>query len=98
MGLFTFRFGLRHWGKRSYLVMFGLIGAELALTVSLLALFGIADPDTYRTKLWRDGYLNGFNSSPSQPIFDLVNGGDYVVPLVWSEQYVSIKSCAGNQF
>jgi len=65
--------------------MFGLIGVELALTISLLALFGIADPNTYRTKLWRDGYINGFNSSPAQPIFDLVNGGEYVVPLVWSE-------------
>ncbi|CAD0093284.1 unnamed protein product, partial [Aureobasidium vineae] len=35
-------------------------------TVAALALFAIAQPNTYRTRLWTDGYNNGFNSSPTE--------------------------------
>jgi hypothetical protein len=65
--------------------MWGLMIFELPLTISLLVLFGVADPDTYRDLLWQDGFDNGFNSNPSQPIFNLVNGGKMVIPLVWSQ-------------
>jgi len=82
--MFTFNLGFKRWRKLSWKIIFVLLAVEFCLVVSVLALFGIADPDTYRSKLWRDGFINGFNSSPAQPIYDLVNGGSYVVPLVWS--------------
>jgi hypothetical protein len=77
------KFGLTRWA--SVKLMWTLITIELPLTVALLVLFGVADPDTYRTLLWLDGFENGYNSNPSQPVFNLVNGGKYKEPLVWSQ-------------
>ena len=83
-----FRFALKRW--RWPKVILGLMAVELLFVVGLLTLFGIAEPDTYRSKLWRDGFTNGFNSSPSQPLYDLVNGKTKQLqyPLVWSPLYV----------
>jgi hypothetical protein len=81
-----FKLGWKRW--RNTKLLWGLMILELPLTVALLVLFGVADPDTYRTLLWQDGFDNGFNSSPAQPVYDLVNGKAYVVPLVWSGLYV----------
>jgi hypothetical protein len=78
-----FRFSLTRWA--SMRVVWCLICFEVPLTIALLVLFGVADPNTYRTLLWLDGFENGFNSNPSQPVFNLVNGGQYKTPLVWSE-------------
>jgi hypothetical protein len=80
--MFNFRFGLKKW--RATKPIYGLLVAETPLIIAGLALYGIADPNTYRSRLWLDGFDNGFNSSPSQPIYDMVNGGKGVVPLVWS--------------
>jgi hypothetical protein len=60
------------------------LGLELMFSISGLALYSIADPNLYRTKLWMDGFDNGFNSSPAQPIYDMVNGRTSSTPLVWS--------------
>jgi hypothetical protein len=61
------------------------------MTIAILVFFGIAEPDTYRTKLWQDGFNNGFNSSPAQPLYDMVNGkaSKLISPLVWSALSVS---------
>ncbi|KAI1810280.1 hypothetical protein GGS20DRAFT_209749 [Poronia punctata] len=59
--------------------------AELALTVTLLILTALAQPDTYRSKLWRAGYDLGFNSNPS--IIDYkyaVGKPPPAIPFVWS--------------
>lgn len=60
---------------------------ELPVTVALLALFGIAAPDLYRTRLWQDGADNGFNSSPDEMVYTLANYRPYSVPNVWSQLY-----------
>ncbi|KAI1622647.1 hypothetical protein EDD37DRAFT_482735 [Exophiala viscosa] len=62
-----------------------LIGLESPLTVALLALFGIASPNLYRTKLWQDGADNGFNSSPSTGLYAAANYRPYTTPKVWSQ-------------
>lgn len=62
-----------------------LVGIELALTIALLALFGIAAPNTYRTKLWQDGADNGFNSSPLTGLYAAANYRPYTTPMVWSK-------------
>ena len=64
---------------------FGLVGIEFPLTVALLALFGIAAPNTYRTKLWQDGADNGFNSSPVTGLYAHANYKSYATPKVWTQ-------------
>lgn len=62
---------------------------ELPFTVALLALFGIASPDTYRTRLWQDGADNGFNSDPNLRVYAYANFRSYDTPLAWTSLYVS---------
>lgn len=64
---------------------YGLLAVELPLTVALLALFGIAAPNLYRTKLWQDGADNGFNSSPTTGLYAAANYRPYKTPKVWSQ-------------
>ncbi|KAK2738765.1 hypothetical protein FQN57_006933 [Myotisia sp. PD_48] len=70
---------------RSDLAFKVLIVFELALTIALLALFGIAAPNLYRKKLWQDGADNGFNSSPDQMVYTLANHNPYTIPRPWSQ-------------
>lgn len=59
--------------------------AELALTITLLVLTALAQPDTYRSKLWKAGYELGFNSNPNLIVFaHSVGKTPPAVPFVWS--------------
>ena len=67
-----------------------MFAVEFAGTVASLALFGIASPDLYRTGLWKDGGLNGFNSDPDEILYAYANYRPIPkIPLVWSQMYVS---------
>lgn len=60
--------------------------AELAGTVPMLVLFGIAQPDLYRTKMWQVGYDNGFNSNPKMILYAYANHRPLPnIPFVWSQ-------------
>lgn len=72
----------RNWRMRK--LFFTLLVIEIPLTIAALALFGIADPDTYRTKLWRNGSVKGFNSDPNEILYAYANYRPISVPLVWS--------------
>lgn len=61
-----------------------LLCLEFPLTIACLTLYGIADPDTYRTKLWQNGYDKGFNSAPNSILYDYANYRPAHVPVVWS--------------
>lgn len=77
-----------HFSKRwkTPRVMYGLLITEAIFTVAALALFGIAAPNTYRTKLWEDGSLNGFNSNPNIVVFAYANHRPIPkVPMVWRQ-------------
>jgi hypothetical protein len=67
---------------------YALICLEGPLTVALLAFFGIAAPDLYRTKLWQVGANNGFNSNPNAELYAAANYRPYTTPKVWSQLYV----------
>ena len=67
---------------RLLLVLFTL---ESALTIAALALFGIASPNLYRTKLWADGYSLGYNSSPDEVLLAAANHKSFSIPLCWSQ-------------
>lgn len=78
----------RQW--RTPKTLIGFFVLELALTVAALALYGIAAPDLYRTKLWQEGSNHGWNSNPNQLIYAAANYRPVVEPLPWSQLYVSI--------
>ncbi|OAL26156.1 hypothetical protein AYO20_10209 [Fonsecaea nubica] len=74
----------RRWKPNKW-PFYALILIEIPLTIALLALFGIASPDTYRTRLWQDGADNGFNSSPLTGLYAAANYRSYSTPKVWSQ-------------
>ncbi|KAI5864772.1 hypothetical protein GGS23DRAFT_462753 [Durotheca rogersii] len=74
----------RKW--RSTRAMYYTMLAELAGTVAVLVLFGISQPDLYRTKLWRAGHELGFNSSPTVIVLAYANYESApTLPFVWSQ-------------
>ncbi|RDW87628.1 hypothetical protein BP5796_03322 [Coleophoma crateriformis] len=74
----------RRWKWPKVLVL--LFVLELGGTVAALALFGIASPDLFRTKLWEVGYEHGFNSSPLQVLYAYANYRPIPkIPFVWSK-------------
>jgi len=73
-------------------VLYTLFIIELGGTVAALALFGIADPNLFRTKLWQIGSDNGFNSSPKQILYAYANYRPIPkTPFVWSETLTSFN-------
>jgi hypothetical protein len=80
----TIRVSLLRWRQPIFWTVVGLMILEFPLTVAALALFGIADGNTYRTLLWQDGNLNGFNSSPTAQLYAAANYQKYKTPLIWS--------------
>ncbi|KAK6074181.1 hypothetical protein SCUP234_08062 [Seiridium cupressi] len=73
----------REW--RSLKAMWLIMPAELACTVATLVLFGIAQPDLFRTQLWQAGNDLGFNSSPNIILYAYANHVALpTIPFVWS--------------
>lgn len=65
-------------------VVWALMVLEFPFTVANLALFGIASPNLYRTILWHQGYVMGFNSDPTTVLYAAANYRPVSIPLVWS--------------
>lgn len=80
----------RTWRTRK--LMLGLLLLEFALTVPVLTLFGIANPNLYRTKLWQEGGDLGYNSAPNTVLYAMANYRPVKTPLVWSQLSVSLPS------
>ncbi|KAI9727587.1 MAG: hypothetical protein M1834_008026 [Cirrosporium novae-zelandiae] len=70
---------------RFYKVVCALIIFELPVIVATLALFSIANPNLYRSRLWQDGADNGFNSAPSEILYSYANYHPISTPLPWSQ-------------
>ena len=68
--------------------MLALLIAEFPFTVANLALFGIASPNLYRTKLWQEGSNHGWASRPDTILYAAANHQPVHTPLVWSNLYV----------
>ncbi|KAI9824623.1 MAG: hypothetical protein M1832_001713 [Thelocarpon impressellum] len=76
---------IRKTWKTPRLVL-GLMAFEFCATVAILALFGIAAPDLFRTKLWKEGGRLGFNSDPNEILYAYANYRPIPkIPLVWSQ-------------
>lgn len=74
---------------RKVIVLRLLLLLEFPFTVATLALTGISHPNLYRTKLWQDGYENGFNSAPIRQQYAMANYRPYSTPHPWAQLYVS---------
>ncbi|KAL8733858.1 MAG: hypothetical protein Q9166_001846 [cf. Caloplaca sp. 2 TL-2023] len=66
-------------------VILYLFGIELLIEIAALALFGIAQPDLYRTRLWQEGSDHGWNSNPNSIIYAYANYRPVHTPLPWSQ-------------
>ncbi|KAF7960818.1 hypothetical protein EAE96_000491 [Botrytis aclada] len=83
-GCFSSPIMKRKWRFPKVIIWLNVI--ELAGTVAALVMFGIADPDLYRTKMWQIGYDNGFNSSPDEVLYAYANYRPLPkIAFVWSQ-------------
>ncbi|EHA54324.1 hypothetical protein MGG_01229 [Pyricularia oryzae 70-15] len=74
----------RKWKSRK--PIWALMLAELITMIPLLVLFGIAQPDTFRTLMWRIGYAEKLNSNPNIILYALANHEPIPkLPFVWSQ-------------
>ncbi|KAL8708198.1 MAG: hypothetical protein Q9220_006868 [cf. Caloplaca sp. 1 TL-2023] len=62
-----------------------LFAVELLIEIAALALYGIAQPDLYRTRLWQEGSDHGWNSNPNEIIYAYANHKPIDTPLPWSQ-------------
>jgi len=62
-----------------------LCAVEFPFTVAMLALSGIADPDTYRTLLWSEGAKHGWNSDPIELLYAEANYRPISAPRPWRQ-------------
>ncbi|KAF2202602.1 hypothetical protein GQ43DRAFT_413406 [Delitschia confertaspora ATCC 74209] len=72
-----------------------MLALEFPLTVANLTLFGIASPNTYRTKLWQEGGNHGFNSDPSTLLYAYANYRPVKTPVVWSNNETQFNLVIG---
>ncbi len=63
----------RIWPKKTRKAIWYLMAVELLGLIPLLVIFGISQPDLYRSDLWRIGYLNKFNSNPNRVLYAYAN-------------------------
>ena len=73
----------REW--RFPLVVFCMMLFELALCIPALALSGIANPDTYRSRFWQEGADHGWNSNPDELVYAMANYRPISAPVPWRE-------------
>ena len=81
----TYRPLHRKWPKPARKALWILMIFELIGLVPLLVVFGISQPDLYRSQMWKIGWDNRLNSNPDMIIYAIVNFEPVpAVPLVWS--------------
>lgn len=81
----TYRLIPRTWPRAHLRALGWLIPVELVVLVPILVLFGIAQPDMYRTDMWRIGFENKLNSNPDMILYAYANYRPLPdVPFIWS--------------
>lgn len=81
----TYRPFHRQWPKIPRKGTAWLMLVELIGIIPILVIFGIAQPDLYRTDLWKIGFYNKLNSNPNMILYAYANHRPLPdIPLVWS--------------
>lgn len=82
----TYRPFHRIWPRVSrkatwYTMVFELIGVVVCLVI-----FGISQPNLYRTDMWRIGFENKLNSNPNIVLYAYANHRPLPnIPFIWSQ-------------
>ena len=76
----------RKWKTPKLLLALFII--EIPFCIAALALFGIAQPDLYRTQFWQFGSDQGWNSNPNELVYAYANYKPIKAPLPWSQLFV----------
>lgn len=84
----------RQW--RTPRTIYVLFAIELAFSIAALALFGIAQPDLYRTRLWQEGSDHGWASNPNEIVYAYANYKPMKVPLPWSQLYLPLPPSSSH--
>ena len=80
----TYRILHRPWRAKKPLYL-GMI-PELAGIVPLLVLFGLAQPDAYRSLFWRIGFEHKLNSNPNMILYAYANHQPLPkIAFVWTQ-------------
>lgn len=81
----TYHFIHRKWPKVSRKATWWLMLCELAGLVPCLVIFGISQPDLYRSDMWKIGWENRLNSNPAEVLFAYANHRPLPkIPLIWT--------------
>lgn len=76
----------RRWPTKARRGIAWLMGFELMGLIPALVIFGIAQPNLYRTDMWRIGFDNKLNSNPNMVLYAYANHRPQPdIPLVWSQ-------------
>ncbi|KND91420.1 hypothetical protein TOPH_04004 [Tolypocladium ophioglossoides CBS 100239] len=75
----------RAWTRVGNKAVGWLMPFELAVLVPVLVIFGISQPDLYRSDMWQIGFDNKLNSNPNMVLYAYANYRPLpTVPLIWS--------------
>ncbi|KAK0384013.1 hypothetical protein NLU13_8102 [Sarocladium strictum] len=76
----------RRWPAKARRAIAWLMAFELLGLIPALVIFGIAQPNLYRTDLWRIGFDNKLNSNPNMILYAYANHRPQPhIPFVWSQ-------------
>ncbi|KAG8408911.1 hypothetical protein J3459_010799 [Metarhizium acridum] len=82
----SYQFLRRAWPRVARKATSWLMPIELIGLVPILVIFGIAQPDMYRTDMWHIGFENKLNSNPNMILYAYANYRSLPkVPLIWSQ-------------
>ncbi|KAG5961847.1 hypothetical protein E4U58_004096 [Claviceps cyperi] len=81
----SYRILRRAWPKSARKGTAWLMPLELIGLVPILVIFGIAQPDMYRSAMWKIGFENKLNSNPNMVLYAYANYQPLpAIPLIWS--------------
>lgn len=76
----------RRWPAKARRAIAWLMPFELLGLIPALVIFGIAQPNLYRTDMWRIGFENKLNSNPNMVLYAYANHRPQPdIPFVWSQ-------------
>ncbi|PHH73225.1 hypothetical protein CDD82_5600 [Ophiocordyceps australis] len=82
----------RAWPWRDNRLTGWLMPVELVILVPILVIFGISQPDLYRTAMWRIGFDNQLNSNPNMILYAYANHRPLPhIPLIWSSTLTNLN-------
>ncbi|PFH59126.1 hypothetical protein XA68_12766 [Ophiocordyceps unilateralis] len=88
----SYRLMPRAWPRTDKRLLGWLLPVELVMLVPVLVIFGIAQPDLYRTAMWRIGFENKLNSNPNMILYAYANHRPLPdVPFIWSSTLTSFN-------